>query len=141
MVLRITKILTFQLLLGFFFLTACEELDMIDCSECTVIEQKTCTLRIELGEVYGSGVLYDVTIYRGSIEDGVVIYNVRTYTSVYYTVSLNSEYAVTVSVEKFGKEYIAVDSTRPRVEVITDVCDETCYMVRDNTLYLEMKYY
>ncbi|HDZ41674.1 MAG TPA: hypothetical protein ENH59_08365 [Bacteroidetes bacterium] len=141
MVLRITKIMGLQLLLSFFFLTACEELAMVDCSECTVIEPKTCNLRIELGEVYGSGLLYDVTIYRGLIKDGVVIYNVQTYTSFSYNVSLNSVYSVTVSVEKFGKEYIAVDSTRPRVEVISDVCEEICYLVRDNTLNMEIKYY
>lgn len=114
---------------------------MINCSECEVIEPTTCSLRIELGEVYGSGLMYDVTIYRGKIEDGVVIYNVNTYTSVYYTVGLNSEYSVTVATEKFGKEYIAVGSTRPRVDVITDVCEETCYLVRDNTLDMEIKYY
>jgi len=141
MVLRITKILILSLLLSFCFLTACEEIYIVDCDKCELIEPITCTLRIELGEVLGSNSLYDVTIYRGKIEDGVAIYNVTSHTSLNYTVGFNSEYTVTASVVINGKEYIAVDSTRPRVDVITDACEETCYYVVNNTVNLKIKYF
>ncbi len=141
MVLRITKILILSLLLSFCFLTACEEIYIVDCDKCELIEPITCTLRIELGAVLGSNSLYDVTIYRGKIEDGVVIYNVTSHTSLNYTVGFNSEYTVTASVVINGKEYIAVDATRPKVDVITDACEETCYWVVNNTVNLKIKYY
>ncbi len=141
MVLRITKILLALLLLSSCFLTACEELYIVNCDECELTEPSTCTLKIELDDTWASGTLYDVTIYRGTIEDGVVIYNVKTYSPVYYRVALNSVYTVTASIQKSGNEYIAVDSTRPRVEVIEDVCEETCYWVVGNTLDLKIKYY
>jgi len=141
MVLRITKILTVLLLFSSCFLTACEELYIVDCDECELIEPSTCTLKIELDNTWSSGILYDVTIYRGTLEDGVVIYNVKTYTTVYYQVPLNSEYTVTSSIQKSGNEYIAVDSTRPRVKVIEDACEDKCYWVVDNNLDLKIKYY
>lgn len=140
MVLRTGKILTMSLLLSACFITACEEIELIDCSKCELIEPTTCNLQIELGEVLG-GSPYDVTIYRGTIEDGVVIYNTSINSSFYYTVSLNSEYTVTATVVINGKEYTAVDSTRPRVDVITDKCEETCYYVVDRTVNLKLKYY
>lgn len=114
---------------------------MVDCSECTFTEPTNCLLRIELGETIFSGTPYEVTIYRGTIEDGIVIYNASSYTSFTYTVSINSEYTVMSSVEKNGKEYIAVGATIPRTRIIEDVCEETCYIVVDNTVDLEIKYY
>ena len=141
MVLRTGKMLIMSLLWCSCFLTACEDFYIVDCDKCELIEPITCTLRIELGEVLGSNTLYDVTIYRGKIEDGVVIYNVTSHTSVNYTVGLNSEYTVTASVVINGKEYTAVDSTRPRVDVITNSCEETCYWVVNNTVNLKIKYY
>ncbi|MEA1887227.1 MAG: hypothetical protein U9N72_08470 [Bacteroidota bacterium] len=141
MVLKITKILILLFLLSFCFLTACEEIYTVDCSQCKVIEPTTCKLQIKFGAIPGSFTPYNVTIYRGKIEDGVVLYNVETITSVYYEVALNSLYTVTVSVMKNGKEYIAVDATRPRVDVITEACEETCYYVLNNTLDLKIKYY
>lgn len=141
MVLKITKILILPFILSLCFLTACEEIYTVDCSQCLAIEPTTCTLKIKFGAVPGSFIPYDVTIYRGKIEEGVVLYNVETITSVYYEVALNSLYTVTVSVMKNGKEYIAVDATRPRVDYITEACEEPCYYIVNNTLDLTIKYY
>ena len=141
MVLRTAKILILPFLMSFCLLTSCEDLYMVDCSECTFTEPTSCLLRIELGETYNRGVPYEITIYRGTIEDGIVIFNQNIYTNFTYTVSINSEYTVTASVEENGKEYVAVDATTPRTRRIEDVCEETCYIVVDNTVDLEIKYY
>lgn len=140
MVLRITKILILPFLLSF-LLTACEDLYMVDCNECTNIEPSTCLLRIELGEAFNSPNPYELTIYRGTMDDGVIIFNDVIYTSFSHTVSINSEYTVKASFEKNGKEYIAVDACTPRTRLIEDVCDEACYIVVDNSVDLEIKYY
>lgn len=140
MVLRTAKILIINILCSIFFLTACEEIYFVDCSECEIQEPSTCNLHIKLDDEI-SGSRYDVTIYRGTIQDGVVIYRTSINTSFYYEVSLNSEYTVTATIEKYGKEYTAVDSTRPKVDIITDSCDETCYYVINKTVNLRIKYY
>ncbi len=140
MVLKPGIILTILLFLVICFLSACEKLYIVDCSECELTEPSTCNLKIKLGESI-SGSPYDVTIYRGTIQDGVVIYNTSINTSFYHRVSLNSEYTVTATIVFNGKEYTAVDSTRPKVDVITDACDETCYYVVNRTINLKIKYY
>jgi len=129
------------LLVSFCLLTSCEELFTVDCNECEYTEPKTCRLNIELGESLNTRDPYELTIYRGTIEDGVVIYNEIVYNSFSYTVSINSEYTVTASVEKNGKQYTAVDATTPRTRLIEDVCEETCYLVVDNSVDLELMYY
>ena len=140
MVLRPMKILVISLLVGVCFLTACEDLYIVDCSECELTEPTTCNLHIKLGQRI-NGRPYEVIIYRGTIEDGIVIDSISSGTSFYHRVSLNSEYTVTATVVINGKEYTAVDSTRPKVDVITDACDETCYYVVNRTINLKIKYY
>jgi len=121
-------------------MTACEELYIVDCSQCQTTEPTTCMLEIQLGE--GSfNTNYDVTIYRGRIEDGVIIENLQTSESINYTVALNSEYTVTSTFTVNGKEYTAIDATRPKVDLITDMCEETCYWVYNNSVNLGIKYY
>jgi len=141
MVLRITKIVILPFLVSMCLLTSCEDLYMVDCNECTSIEPKTFPLRIELGESFNSPDPCELTIYRGTLDDGVVIFNEIIYDSFSYTVSINTEYTVTASFEKNGKEYIAVDACTPRTRLIEDVCEEECYIVVDNSVDLEFKYY
>ncbi|MEE4215016.1 MAG: hypothetical protein V2I34_08095 [Bacteroidales bacterium] len=143
MVLRITKIVILPFIVSMCLLTSCEDLYMVDCNECTYIEPKTCLLRIELGNEFNNPEPYEVTIYRGTLEDGVVVFNEIIYNvfSFNYSVSINTEYTVTASVEKNGTEYVAVDATTPRTRRIEDVCEETCYLVVDNSVDLEFKYY
>lgn len=135
----ITKnILRIMLLLSLCCMAACEEMYFINCSECETKEPATCNLRIELTAI---GTPYDVSIYRGTIESGLLIYNTEINSSFYHKVSLNSEYTVKATVVNNGTEYTAIDSTRPRVKVITDVCEETCYWVVNRTVKLDIKYY
>ncbi len=120
-------------------LSACEDMYFINCSECETTEPTRCNLRIELA---ATGTPYDVTIYRGSIESGVVIFNTTgRISSFYHNVSLNSEYTVKATAVINGTEYTAIDSARPRVKVITDICEETCYWVVNKTVKLDIKYY
>lgn len=119
-------------------LAACEDMYFVNCSECETTEPDVASLRIELA---ATGTPHDVSIYRGTIGNGVLIYNTEINSSFYHTVSLNSEYTVKAVIIINGKEYTAIDSTRPRVEVITDICDETCYWVVNRTVKLDIKYY
>ncbi|MCF8222465.1 MAG: hypothetical protein K9J25_04905 [Bacteroidales bacterium] len=122
-------------------MTACEELYIVDCSQCETTEPTTCLLEIQLGESRSFNIIYDVTIYRGRIEDGVIIENLQTSESINYPVALNSEYTVTSTFTVNGKEYTAIDATRPKVDLITDMCEETCYWVYNNNVNLGIKYY
>ncbi len=138
MVLNTKNILRTMLFLSLCCMAACEEMYFVNCSECETTEPTRCNLRIELA---ATGTFYDVTIYRGSIESGVVIYNTEINNSFYHNVSLNSEYTVKASLVINGTEYTAIDSSRPRVKVITDLCEETCYWVVNRTVKLDIKYY
>ncbi len=138
MVLITKNITRLIILFSFCCLTACEEMYIVNCDECETREPVSCNLRIELAS---TGNPYDVTIYRGSIESGVVLYNTEINSSFYHQVNLNSEYTVKATTVINGKEFTAIDSTRPRVKVIKDMCEETCYWVVDKTINLEIKYY
>jgi len=128
-------------LLGLCCLAGCEEFYTIDCADCQIIEPRTGQLEIQLGEATDPNIIHEVTIYRGNIEDGIVLYSASTYNSFSYNVPLNSLYTVSSTTEINGKEYTAVDATRPRVDVITNVCEETCYWIVNNTVNLKLKYY
>lgn len=138
MVLKHLKLIYPTLLFSLCCLTACEDLYIVDCDECELIEPTTCLLYIDLKP---QGYLFEVTIYKGKLEDGLVIYNTTATEPFYYTVGLNSEYTVTGKIVINGIEYTAVDATRPRVEVITDSCEETCYWVVNKNINLKFKYF
>ncbi len=141
MVLKLPKIILLSVLMVCFSLTSCEDLYIVNCDECEETEPLSCILKVELDQIPGSGNYYNVTIYRGKIDDGIVLYNTNTITSVYYQVSLNSDYSATASIIIDGREYTAVGATRPEIDVITDVCEETCYYVVNNSINLSLKYY
>jgi len=138
MELKSFKIIFLPLLLIMFCMTACEDLYIVDCDDCELIEPTTCQLNIDLR---ADGNVYDVTIYKGKIEDGLILLNTARTTSFSYTVGLNSEYTVTATVAVNGAVYTAVDATRPRVDVITDECEDTCYWIVHNNINLKFKYY
>ena len=139
MVLIINKIFRIILITSILFISGCEELYIVDCSECDVNEPTDCLLQIKLQVINGASA-YDVTIYRGKIEDGVVVYNIGTASSFSYRVGLNSEYTVTATTVINGKVYTAIDSTRPKVKEITDACDDVCYWVINKSVNLKFKY-
>lgn len=141
MVLNRKKLLIITTLFTFCCLTACEEIKLVDCSECDTREPSSCLLRIQLEESGDLDDPYDVTIYRGSIEEGRVLLNISTKTSFNYRVALNSLYTVSAKMLVNNKEYTAIDATRPKVEVVTDACEETCYYVINKTVKLSIKYY
>ncbi|MDZ7739820.1 MAG: hypothetical protein U5K32_12285 [Bacteroidales bacterium] len=138
MVLITKNVLRLIILFSLCCMAACEDMYFVNCSECETTEPTRCNLRIELAY---TGTPWDVTIYRGSIESGVVISDTAINNSFYHEVSLNSEYTVKATAVINGTEYTAIDSTRPRVKVITDVCEETCYWVVNRTVKLDIKYY
>ncbi|MBS0011312.1 MAG: hypothetical protein KFF49_07870 [Bacteroidales bacterium] len=142
MVLKFIRISGLASLISLSFLTSCEDTLLVNCDECQLVEPVSALLSIQLGETISSNISYDVTIYRGKIDDGIIIYNATAFTTSFsYSVRLNSEYTVTASSVIKGIEYIAVDATRPRVEIITETCGETCYLVVNNTVNLKIKYY
>ena len=138
MVLKSFKITFIPLLLIMFCLTACEDLYIVNCDDCELIEPTTCELNINLR---ADGTVHYITIYKGKIEDGLILFTTSRTSSFNYTVGLNSEYTVTAKVIRDNAVYTAVDATRPRVDVITDECEDTCYWIVHNNINLRFKYY
>lgn len=141
MVLKLEIIMRTTLLLILCCLAGCEEFYTVNCADCQRVEPTTCQLEVQLVEATEPNILHEVTIYRGNIEDGIVLYSTSTYHSFSYNVPLHSLYTVSSSTEVNGKEYTAVDATRPGIDVITNVCEETCYWIVNNTVNLKLKYY
>ncbi|MFP4489661.1 MAG: hypothetical protein ACLFN1_10195 [Bacteroidales bacterium] len=138
MVLIKKNILRIIILFSLCCLSACEDMYIVNCDECETTEPLTCNLHIKIA---ATGTPHNVSIYRGTIENGVLIYNTEINSSFYHQVSLNSVYTVKATIVVNGNKYTAIDSTRPRVEVITDMCEETCYWVVNRTVKLDIKYY
>jgi len=134
---QLIKIILFILLMAN---SSCEELYLIDCSECYTVEPIEGSVEIKVYSNNHEG-LYLINIYRGKLEDGIIIESF--YERAFNTstiLPLNTEYTFTSTIEIDGITYTAVDSTVPKTYRAKETCDEICYIVVDNTVDLRLKY-
>jgi len=133
---NIVKILMFLVLLILF---SCEGFELITCDNCLYEEPSVASLFISISSGPGSGYFHNIVIYKGKIEDGIVLDSFNTQYAVSREVSLNTEYTVTASVILDGKTYVCTDSAIPRTKIYSG-CDEICYYVVDDKVNLNLKY-
>lgn len=121
-------------------LFSCEEMIIFDCNECFPKEPTSCYLNILVGN-QGDYYPYQVVIYQGRIEDGIIIKSFATSASTSIKVNLNLEYTGVSTIEISGKTYRSINSVTPRAKELVDYCEETCYVIKDDVLDLKLKYY
>ncbi|HUS87306.1 MAG TPA: hypothetical protein VMW76_08705 [Bacteroidales bacterium] len=134
---NVIQILLYLILLILF---SCEEFELVTCDNCLYEEPSVAILNISLDEGLSFGYVHTIVIYKGKIEDGIVIDTFETQYSRNIEVSLNTEYTVTASVTINGNTYVSTDSAIPRTKTYYG-CDELCYYVVDDKVNLNLKYY
>ncbi len=122
-------------------LFSCEKQGLfVNCSECVREEPDRTDLEIRLN-LKESERHVIVNVYEGMLEDSVLYATFTAHLASNLTpVNLNKQYTVTATYSKAGIEYVAVDSTIPRVAYEKDQCDNPCYVIYDNVVNLKLKY-
>lgn len=116
---------------------SCEEVTIINCTDCYTDEPDETYLEISL-DVIAPGVI--VTIYTGNLEDNLVFATYKTFAKTsYYKVLLNKSYTVTAEYVISGVSYIAVNNVKPRVTFSEEQCTNPCYYVYDKSVKLKLK--
>jgi hypothetical protein len=125
------------LFVGIALLFSCEELIIINCSECFADEPDETYIEIKL-DVIASGVY--VKIYTGNLEDNIKFASYKTYSkNSFYKVPLNKSYTVTAEYIISGVSYIAVNKVKPRVTFSEEQCTDPCYYIYDKSVNLKLK--
>jgi hypothetical protein len=140
---NLIKIIKYIFFLILLIVLSCDEHGLIiNCSDCSSDEPKTATIEIKLDRFKTSSYSATVKIYKGNIEDSILIVTFQaTEISLKYSVTINEKYTFTATyTTSYGENYIAVDSAYPRVRYETDQCDEPCYFVYDKAVNLRIKY-
>jgi len=122
-----------------FLIQSCEEFYFVDCDSCNKSEPRECTLEVLLGD-FGLANPYTVSIYKGTVENGILIHHFETYNSIVeLKVKLNAEYSAVATITIGDKLYKSYDSARPKVKIDNTSCEYNCYIVLDKTLNLKIK--
>ena len=125
----------------FTLLFSCETPLYVNCDECFTEYPLECTVKILTGADYGEQQRYELTIFLGKMEDGVVIESFEAYYSTTFTALINNEYTVVATTIVDNREYRAVNSVRPEAQLIKDMCEEDCYILKNTSIDLRFKYY
>jgi len=125
------------LFVAMILLFSCEEVVIINCSECFTEEPDETYIEIKL-DVITPGV--NVNIYTGNLEDNIKFASYKTYSKTsYYKVPLNKSYTVTAEYIISGVSYIAINKVKPRVTFSEEQCTDPCYYVFDKAVNLKLK--
>lgn len=129
-------------LLMLIILFSCEELSITDCSECFDEKPTRVSLKIIVGGTVESYTSL-LTIYEGNIEENIIVYSglISNYSDFQFSVPLNKTFTAKATYTYDDKVYSAIDSTRPRLVLDEESCDQPCYIIRDFKLNLKMRYY
>ena len=125
----------------FTLLFSCETPLYVNCEECFAEYPLDCTVDILLGADYGDQQKYELAIYLGKMEDGVLIESFEAYYNTNFTALINNEYTIVATTILNDREYRAVNSVKPKAQLIEGVCEEDCYIIKNNSVNLKLKYY
>jgi len=113
----------------------------VNCSECVTDEPLKADIKLKIEPETGNWV--DIKVYRGVIEDSIIVDSFTTDSPDYtYSGELNTRYTFTAEYlfSVSGKRIIAVNSAWPRVRYEKKQCQNPCYYIYDNVVNLRIKY-
>jgi hypothetical protein len=136
------KIIPYLIVAALLVLFSCDEKPVfVNCNECVADEPLTAGIKIKLEAETGNWVL--INVYRGAIEDSVLVDTITTDSVDYtYTGEVNTKYTFTAEYHIVsGKIIVAVDTAWPRVKYEKQQCQDPCYFIYDNNVNLRIKYH
>lgn len=122
--------------------STCEEdllLLNVDCEECFYPKPDSADLIVHLS--FDAGVSeIPLVFYKGKADKKNVEYVDTAYSSPYYLyVETDKLYSVEAKYELGDRTVIAIDGTEIKNRKVSDVCSETCFVIRNRDLYVELK--
>ncbi|MBA7630182.1 hypothetical protein ES703_37696 [subsurface metagenome] len=112
----------------------------VDCDECYTIKPDSVDLVInwtknnEYPEI-------PVLLYKGKVDVGEFIDTFFCFgVPAYIWVKANEEYSVRAIYASDDRTVMVVDGTNQKLKRVSDYCDEPCWVVTQENLYLELKY-
>jgi hypothetical protein len=129
------------LILLIVFIVACDEKIFtfdVDCDHCYTSEPEFVDLEIFL-TLRSNSDQVPIVVYIGNMEDNVVEFVDTAYESPYYlSVRADRRYTVKAEYKRNDRVLYAVDATRPKVLKVSDTCEETCFVTKNNLLHAEI---
>ncbi len=83
---------------------------------------------------------YQVRIYKGKIDDNILLDEFTAWEEFNIYGLVNQEYSAIATQIIDGQEYNIVGSTTIKVESQDDYCEEVCYIVTNDNIDLRRKY-
>jgi len=119
---------------------SCEDLGIYDCDDCLDYEPYDTDIEIRLTPVIGQGESYHVKVYKGRIEDNILIDERYAWDSYEIYGKISQEYSAIATCIRNGVQYNAVNGTIPRVISKDDFCESVCFIVKDEEIDLRLRY-
>ena len=141
MVLMMKVLVKIAFLLLFAILFSCDPAYYVDCDECFEEEPTDCSVEVIIGSNSGGLLLFDVVIYLGKAEDGVIISSYSASQNFTFNALIYNEYTVVARTKIGEKIYSVVNSVSPDTEFIEEVCSSDCYIITNRTVDMRLKYY
>ena len=136
----IRKIFIFTFFTLLLLFSCNDKIIFVICSQCVADEPKTADIKLNLEPETGSFI--NVNVYRGLIEDSVLVDSFTTDSAEYtYIGEVNTKYTFTAEyLTRSGNTIIAVNTAWPRVKYEKQQCQNPCYYTYDKTVNLRIKY-
>lgn len=130
------------LFICFCVLTSCNEkifTGEVNCDECYTEKPVNADLIIDLS-VTDKYPAVPVVIYKGDVEKNDIVYVDTAFATPYYAfVPVNRKYSVKAEYRSGDDVVYAVDGTNLKVQTVTDACDESCYVIENETMDAKLK--
>lgn len=110
----------------------------VDCSECYQEKPDSADLviHVTLNDSYSE---VPLVVFRGDVENGDIEYVDTAYESPYYLyVPIDKKYSVRAEYKKVNSTLYAVDGTKLKVLLVTEACDQECYVIENEVLHVEI---
>ena len=111
----------------------------VNCSDCYTPKPDSAymTIKFTINEDYKE---VPFVLYRGDFEDNQVDWIDTSHTATKDVwVRTDQQYSVKAKYRKGDKILYAIDGGKVKVLLVTDACDQECYVIKDETLNLEIR--
>jgi len=111
----------------------------VNCDECYTDSPDSADLVINL-TINNKFPRVPLVVYKGDVEDSqVVSIDTADYSPFYVYVPVDKKYSVKAEYKKDDATLFAIDGTKLKVLVVTDACDEKCYVIEGESLDARIK--
>jgi hypothetical protein len=111
----------------------------VNCSDCYYPKPDSAYLTIKF-TVNGDFKEIPFVLYRGDFEDNEVDWIDTSHTSTKdIWVRTDQKYSVKAKYRKGDKTLYAIDEGKVKALLVTDACDQECYVIQDETINVEIR--